>query len=102
MHKFQTGMAKPGVALLLLELFNYRLLPLYRYDRVFLVDDLIVPTIRACLFSCICELLSRNRMSCLLTLLMTVSFVGNCLFQIVGQSFCNIIYLIDVAGFIIS
>ena len=41
-HKFQTGMAKPGVSLLLLELFNYRLLPLYRYDDL-VVTCIIVP-----------------------------------------------------------
>lgn len=46
MHRFQTGMAKLGVSLLLLELFNYRLLPLYRYDWDFLVDDLVVAKIR--------------------------------------------------------
>ncbi|KAG0577554.1 hypothetical protein KC19_5G164800 [Ceratodon purpureus] len=33
MHRFQSGMAKPGVSLLLLELFNYRLLPLYRFHN---------------------------------------------------------------------
>lgn len=32
-HRFQSGMTKPAVSLLLLELFNYRLLPLYRFHN---------------------------------------------------------------------
>lgn len=31
MHRFQAGVAKPGVSLLLLEMLNYRLVSLYRY-----------------------------------------------------------------------
>jgi mediator of RNA polymerase II transcription subunit 23 len=33
MHRFQSGMAKPGVSLLLLELLNFRLVPLYRFHN---------------------------------------------------------------------
>ncbi|CAM6090169.1 unnamed protein product [Calypogeia fissa] len=32
MQRFQQGLAKPGLSLLLLELMNYRLIPLYRYQ----------------------------------------------------------------------
>jgi hypothetical protein len=53
MHRFQTGMAKPGVSLLLLELFNYRLLPLYRYSIHLPLDDellLVFIVFPACVF----------------------------------------------------
>lgn len=52
MHRFEAGMTKPGVSLLLLELFNYRLLPLYRYDKELPVEDpvtCILCALHACL-----------------------------------------------------
>ncbi|BFI23757.1 mediator of RNA polymerase II transcription subunit 23 [Marchantia polymorpha subsp. ruderalis] len=33
MQRYQQGLAKPGVSLLLLEILNYRLIPLYRYQN---------------------------------------------------------------------